>query len=61
MPETLTDNQTVALEEAVINNTYEIAAIFNLLERKGLITRSELTDEVNRIKESMREMITTYK
>ncbi|GFE58080.1 hypothetical protein [Geobacter sp. AOG1] len=61
MPETLTDHQTVALEEAVINNTYEIAALFNILERKGLITRKDLTEEVKRIKESMSEMIVTYK
>ena len=61
MSDMLTDNETVALEESVITNTYEIAALVNILERKGLITRNELTEEVQRIRESMRGMIVTYK
>lgn len=61
MTEKLTDDQAVALEEAVISTSCEIAALVNILERKGLITRNELTEEVNRIRESMRGMIVTYK
>jgi hypothetical protein len=61
MSEKLTDDQAVALEEAVISTSCEIAALVNILERKGLITRNELTEEVNRIRESMRGMIVTYK
>jgi len=61
MSEKLTDDQAVALEEAVISTSCEIAALLNILERKGLITRNELTEEVNRIRESMRGMIVTYK
>ncbi|MBT0653510.1 hypothetical protein [Geomobilimonas luticola] len=61
MSEKLTDDQAVALEEAVISTSCEIAALVNILERKGLITRNELTEEVQRIRESMRGMIVTYK
>lgn len=61
MTEKLTDDQAVALEEAVISTSCEIAALVNILERKGLITRNELTEEVKRIRESMRGMIVTYK
>lgn len=61
MSEKLTEDQAVALEEAVISTSCEIAALVNILERKGLITRNELTEEVNRIRESMRGMIVTYK
>lgn len=61
MTEKLTDDQAVALEEAVISTSCELAALVNILERKGLITRNELTEEVQRLRESMRGMIVTYK
>lgn len=42
MAERLNPEETVTLEELAISNSFEIAAIFNILKRKGLITISEL-------------------
>jgi hypothetical protein len=36
--------QTMSLEEATISNMWEIAALVELLERKGLCTKQELFD-----------------
>ena len=36
--------QTMSLEEATISNMWEIAAIVELLERKGLCTKQDLVD-----------------
>ena len=38
--------QTVSLEELVVSNSYEIAALVNVLERKGLLTRQEVLQEL---------------
>jgi hypothetical protein len=44
----MTDNrlrrETMSLEEATISNMWEIAAIVELLERKGLCTKQDLYD-----------------
>jgi hypothetical protein len=50
MAEKLGDRETVTLEELVISNSFEIAAMFNILVRKGLITRSELEEELKRLR-----------
>ena len=36
--------QTMSLEEAIISNMWEIAALVELLERKGLCTKQDLFD-----------------
>jgi len=36
--------ETMSLEEATISNMWEIAAIVELLERKGLCTKQDLYD-----------------
>jgi hypothetical protein len=61
MTDPLNKEQNVNLEEVVISNAYEIAALINILERKGLITRKELMEEVNVIKESLHGMVVTHK
>lgn len=38
--------QTVTLEELAISNSFEIAALVNVLERKGLLTRQEVLQEL---------------
>lgn len=38
---------TMSVEEATISNMWEIAAIVELLERKGLCTKQDLYDIVN--------------
>ena len=61
MIDSLNKEQNVNLEEVVISNAYEIAALINILERKGLITRKELQEEVTVIKESLHGMVVTHK
>jgi len=61
MIDSLNKEQNVNLEEVVISNAYEIAALINILERKGLITRKELMEEVTVIKESLHGMVVTHK
>ena len=50
MAEKLDEQETVTLEELAISNSFEIAAMFNILERKGLITRNELEEELKRLR-----------
>jgi hypothetical protein len=39
-------------EEVLVNcNSYELAAMFNILERKGLISKAEFSAEVTRLHE----------
>ena len=52
MAEKLPENETVTLEELCISNSYEITAMFNILERKGLITKSEILEEIKRLKKA---------
>ena len=41
--------ETVPLEEVVMSNVYSQEAIVNLLEKKGLLTKKEVLDEMKRI------------
>ena len=50
MAEKLGEQETVTLEELAISNSFEIAAMFNIMERKGLITRNELQEELKRLR-----------
>ena len=50
MAQKLAPKETVTFEELLINNTYEQEALVNLLERKGIITKAELLEEMKRLK-----------
>jgi hypothetical protein len=50
MAEKLEEDETVTLEELAISNSFEIAAMFNIMERKGLITQNELQEELKRLR-----------
>lgn len=50
MAEKMDSSETVTLEEVTISNSFEIAAIFNILKRKGLITTAELEEELQSLK-----------
>jgi hypothetical protein len=41
--------ETVPVEEVVMSNVYTQEAIVNLLEKKGLLTKKEVLDEMRRI------------
>lgn len=51
MAERLDENQTVTLDELAISNSFEIAALVNVLERKGILTSQEVLAEIKRLRE----------
>jgi hypothetical protein len=40
--------ETMSFEELLMNNVYTQEALINLLEKKGLIDRKELLEEIKR-------------
>jgi hypothetical protein len=46
MANKLDKDQTATLEEVIISQSYEIAALVNLLERKGILTKTEVLEEI---------------
>ena len=52
MAEKLNKKETVSLEELVLSQMWEIQALYNLLEKKGLMTKNELLEEIKRIKKT---------
>ncbi len=46
----LDEKEIVSLEELVISNAFTQEAIINILERKGLLSKTELLEEINRIR-----------
>lgn len=49
MAEKLESKETVTFEEILLSNTIEQEALINLLEKKGIITKKELLDEIKRL------------
>jgi hypothetical protein len=43
-------DQAVTLEELAVSNAFEIAALIAVLERKGVLTREGVLDEIARQK-----------
>lgn len=41
---------TVSVQELVLAQGYELAALMNVLERKGVLTQGEVTDEIRRLR-----------
>jgi hypothetical protein len=46
MAERLDSSQSLTLEELALSNSYEIAALVAVLERKGVLTRDEVIAEI---------------
>ncbi len=42
--------EVVAFKELLMSNVYEQEAIINLLEKKGIITKAELLEEIKELK-----------
>ena len=51
MAEKLDSKETVTFEELLMSNIIEQEALVNLLERKGIITKAELLEEIKRLRE----------
>ncbi len=50
MAKRVPSDQVVTLQELSVSNAFEIAALIGVLERKGLLTRQEVLDEIVRQK-----------
>ena len=46
-----TKQEIVTAEELLISNMYEIQAVINILEGKGLFTKTEVLAEIIKLKE----------
>ena len=46
MAEQLDSGESITLEELALSNSFEIAALVAVLERKGLLTRDEVIAEI---------------
>jgi hypothetical protein len=53
MAESLNNDEVVTPEELALSNSFEIAAIVSVLERKGLLTKAEVVTEVKRLHEQI--------
>ncbi len=51
MAKPMSGKQTVSLEEVVVAQAFEFEALLNVLERRRVITRGEVLEEIKRLKE----------
>jgi hypothetical protein len=52
MAEKLDKKQTISMEELVVSQMWEMQALYNLLEKKGMMTKNELLEEIQRIRKT---------
>lgn len=50
MANNLPKEETVTVEEAIISQSYEIAALVSVLERKGILSREEILAEIKNMR-----------
>ena len=50
MAEKLPYKEMVSLEELVVSQMWELQALYNLLEKKGLVSKAEVLEELTRLK-----------
>lgn len=50
MAEKLNPEEIVTIGELAVSNSYEIAALVSVLERKGLLTKEEVIEEIKRMR-----------
>jgi len=51
MAEKLDPKELLTIEELAISNMWETAALVELLERKGILTRQEIYDTINELRQ----------
>ena len=51
MTEQAKQNPAISLEELVVSQSYEMLALITVLENKGLLNRSEIIDEIEKLKQ----------
>ena len=50
MAEKLEGRQTVTVEELALSNAFQLEALINILEAKGLLKKEEILEELHRLK-----------
>ncbi len=50
MSKKLDPKETVTFEELLMSNVYTQEALINLLDEKGIITKKEVIDEIERLR-----------
>ena len=50
MAEKLDPREVVSFEELLMSNVFTQEALVNLLEKKGIITKAELLEEIKRLR-----------
>lgn len=56
MGEKLDPKETVSFEELLMSNVIEQEALINLLEKKGMICKAELLEEIKSLREKQRKL-----
>ncbi len=51
MAKEISGKQSVPLEEVVLAQAFEFEALLNVLERRSVLTRGEILEEIKRLKE----------
>ena len=51
MAKALSGKQAVPLEEVVLAQAFELEALLNVLERKGIVANAEVLEEIKRLRE----------
>jgi len=49
MPQNPNERDVATLEELTISTMYEVEAVINILESKGLLTKDEVLEEIKKI------------
>ncbi len=56
MTEKIDPKETVTFEELLMSNVYVQEALINLLEKKGLIDKEELLEEIKRVRKEQSQV-----
>lgn len=46
----LPKEETVTVQELIVSHAYEMAALITILEKKGILNRSEIIEEIKALK-----------
>ena len=52
MAKAMSDKQALPLEEVVLAQAFEVEALLNVLERRGLVPRAEVLEAIKRLRGS---------
>lgn len=50
MAEKLGNEEVVSIEDLVVSHAYEMVALITVLEKKGILNRQEIIEEIQRLK-----------